>query len=110
LVTSTAASGSLEPRRIRRVRTKRLDAIVIDVDATDDESALAVLQAPLHPRDNGERIVFGYDISTAGLGQWIDDRRLRVRVWPAVVDAAGHVIDDRHREPGADVLVLDIDP
>lgn len=105
-----AGTGALRPRRIRRVETTDLDAIVIDVDATENEAALAVLQAPLHPRERGERIAFGYDLRAAGLGEWVGDRRLRLIVWPVVVDADGRIIEDSGGAPDADRLVLDVDP
>lgn len=103
-------SGILAARRLRRVRTDRLDVIVIDVDPTEDERALAVMQASLHPRVDGGRIVYGYDIGIGGLGQWIGDRTLRLRVWPAVVDVDGIITEDDHEKPGADVLTVLVDP
>lgn len=109
-MTALPGSAVLAVRRGRRVRTASLDAVVVDVDPTTDERALAVLQAPLVPRDDGGRIVYGYDVAPAGLGAWVGDRRLRIRLWPAVVDAAGEVVEDDHEAPGADVLALDVDP
>lgn len=105
-----SGDGVVRARRVRQVRTADLDAVVVDIDATGDDTALAVLQAPLHPRPKGERVIYGYELGTAGLGEWVGDRRLRIRVWPAVADATGRIIEDRHREPGADVLTVEIDP
>ena len=38
------------------------------------------------------------------------DRRVRVSIWPALIDAAGEITADDPGEPDADVLVVDIDP
>jgi hypothetical protein len=103
-------SGILPVRRARRVTTDRLDGVVVDIDPTEDDRALAVLQAGLHDQAPGHRLVFGYEVVAAGLGGWVGDRVVRVRVWPALVDASGAVIEDRHDDPDGDVLALDFDP
>lgn len=103
-------SGVVRARRIRRVRTDRLDLVVIDVDATEDERALAVLQASLHELEGDRRVVYGYDLHVAGLGAWVGDHHLRLRIWPAIVDGTGRIVEDRHEDPDADVLTIEIDP
>jgi hypothetical protein len=71
---------------------------------------MAVLQAGLHPYADGQRLVHGYRLSAAGLGAWVGDRRLRVVVWPALVDESGAITEDDPDDPHTDVLVVDIDP
>lgn len=102
--------GGLPVRRSRLVDTGRLHGVVVEIDATADESALAVLQAPLHDPPPGHRVVFGYDLAAAGLGAWIGDRWVRLRVWPALVDGDGTVVDDHHDDPDADLLTVVFDP
>lgn len=109
-MTGSPGSGILPAGRIRRVRTDHLDLIVIDVDATDDERALAVLQASLHEQEGDRRVVYGYDLDVGGLAGWIGDRHVRLRVWPAIADGDGRIVEDRHEEPDADVLTIRIDP
>ena len=92
------------------VDTEQLAAVVIEIDATEDPQALAVLQAGLHEVPEGSTLIHGYRITTAGLGAWVGDRRVRVLIWPALVDAAGEISADDPDEPDADVLVIDIDP
>ena len=92
------------------VDTEALAAVVIEIDATEDPQALAVLQAGLHEVPEGSTLIHGYRITTAGLGAWVGDRRVRVLIWPALVDAVGEISADDPDEPDADVLVIDIDP
>ena len=73
-------------------------------------AALAVLQAGLHEVPEGFTLIHGYRLATAGLGAWVGDRRVRVSIWPALIDAAGEIDADDPDEPDADVLVIDIDP
>lgn len=104
------AERALPVRRASIVETDRLAGVVVDIDATEDPQALAVVQAPLHELPEGSRLGFGYDVTVAGLGAWVGDRRVRISIWPAVVDAEGDVHVDDPSDPTADVLVVDIDP
>ena len=106
----TGARRPLEPGRVRIVATEALHGVVVEVDATEDEAALAVLQAGLHDLPDGQRLIHGYDVAAAGLGAWIGDRRVRIRIWPALIDEAGEITADDPSDPDADVLVLDLDP
>lgn len=101
---------ALPARRARVVDTEQLAAVVVEIDATEDPQALAVLQAGLHEVPEGSTLIHGYNVTTAGLGAWIGDRRVRVSIWPALIDAAGEITADDPGEPDADVLVVDIDP
>jgi hypothetical protein len=101
---------ALPARRAHVVDTEALAAVVIEIDATEDPQALAVLQAGLHEVPEGSTLIHGYRITTAGLGAWVGDRRVRVLIWPALVDAVGEISADDPDEPDADVLVIDIDP
>ena len=92
------------------VDTEQLAGVVVEIDATEDPQALAVLQAGLHEVPQGSTLVHGYRVTTAGLGAWVGDRRVRVLIWPALVDASGDIEADDPDEPDADVLVIDIDP
>jgi hypothetical protein len=92
------------------VETDQLAGLVVEIDATEDLQALAVLQAGLHDLPEGSRLIHGYDIETVGLGAWVGDRRVRVIVWPALIDAGGEISADDPDEPDADVLVIDVDP
>ncbi|MEZ5181874.1 MAG: hypothetical protein R2702_08385 [Acidimicrobiales bacterium] len=107
-----AAHGerALAVRRATVIETERLAGVVVDVDATADPQALAVVQASLHELPEGHRLGYGYDVEAAGLGAWVGDRRLRISIWPAVVDADGAVEAADPDDPDADVLVLDVDP
>jgi hypothetical protein len=104
------ADHALPARRARVVRSDQLRAVVVEVDPTEDPSALAVLQAGLHTYAEDQRLVHGYRLSAAGLGAWVGDRRLRVVVWPALVDETGAITEDDPDDPHTDVLVVDIDP
>lgn len=102
-------TGALPVRRSYLVDTPALAGVVVEVDATREPSALAVLQAGLHELADGDRLAFGYRITAAGLGAWIGDRRVRITIWPAIVAADGTVTEDDPTDPEADVLVLDLD-
>jgi hypothetical protein len=104
------ADRALPARRTTIVETERLTGVVVDVDATEDPQALAALQAPLHEPPDGMRVVFGYDLSVVGLGAWVGDQRVRLLVWPALVDADGSIDAEDPDDPDAEVLVVDIDP
>ena len=104
------ADRALPVRRARVVDTEQLAAVVVEIDATEDLQALAVLQAGLHEVPEGFTLIHGYRLATAGLGAWVGDRRVRVSIWPALIDAAGEIDADDPDEPDADVLVIDIDP
>ena len=101
---------ALPARRAYVIDTAELAAVVVEIDATEDPQGLAVLQAGLHEVPEGTTLIHGYNVTTAGLGAWIGDRRVRVMVWPALVDAAGEISVDDPEDPDADVLVIDIDP
>ncbi|MCU1453042.1 MAG: hypothetical protein JWN46_1188 [Acidimicrobiales bacterium] len=103
-------SAGLPVARSYVVDTDRLRAVVVEVDATGDPPALQVLQAGLHEPPEGSRLVFGYDVSASGLGAWVGDRRLRLEVWPALVDDAGEVHEEDPDEGERDVLAIDFDP
>jgi hypothetical protein len=104
------ADRALPARRARVVDTEQLAAVVVEIDATEDPQALAVLQAGLHEVPDGSTLIHGYRLTTAGLGAWVGDRRVRVSIWPALVDEAGDIAADDPDDPDADVLVIDIDP
>ena len=104
------ADRALPARRAYVVDTEQLAGVVIEIDATEDPQALAVLQAGLHEVPAGSTLIHGYNVTTAGLGAWVGDRRVRVSVWPAVIDAAGEISADDPADPDADVLVVDLDP
>jgi hypothetical protein len=40
----------------------------------------------------------------------VGDRRVRVSIWPAFIDAAGDIDAADPDDPDADVLVIDLDP
>ena len=101
---------ALPARRAYVVDTEQLAAVVVEIDATEDPQALAVLQAGLHEVPEGSTLIHGYNVTTAGLGAWIGDRRVRVSIWPAMIDAAGEIEADDPEHTEADVLVIDIDP
>lgn len=101
---------ALPARRAYVVDTAQLAGVVVEIDATEDLQALAVLQAGLHELPEGSRLIHGYDVTTAGLGAWVGDRRVRVSIWPAVIDADGEITADDPDAPEADVLVIDLDP
>lgn len=101
---------ALPARRAYVVDNERVQAVVVEVDATETPEALAVLQAGLHELPAGSRLIHGYDVTATGLGAWVGDRRVRIAIWPALVDEAGAITADDPSDPDADVLVIDIDP
>ncbi len=101
---------ALPARRAYVVETDQLAGVVVEIDATEDPQALAVLQAGLHELPEGSRLIHGYDLVTAGLGAWVGDRRVRLSVWPALIDADGEITADDPEDPVSDVLVIDLDP
>lgn len=107
---NTHGDRALPARRAYVVESDQLAGVVVEIDATEDLQALAVLQAGLHELPEGARLIHGYDLATAGLGAWVGDRRLRVSIWPALIDADGEITADDPEEPDADVLVIDLDP
>jgi hypothetical protein len=110
MVQPSRSDPGLPVRRSYPVDSTSLTGVVVEVDATEDEPALAVLQAGLHEPPEGRRLVFGYDVTTTGLGAWVGDQRVRLRVWPALVDGEGDITADDPDDPDADVLVIDFDP
>lgn len=100
----------LPVRRFREVHTDALHGVVLEVDATEEPTALAVLQADLHELPSGQRLGYGWDVAGVGLGAWVRDRRLRLRIWPAIADETGEVEADDPDHPEADVLMIDFDP
>ncbi len=107
---SSHGDRALPARRAYVVDTEQLAAVVVEIDATEDAQALAVLQAGLHEVPDGATLIHGYNVTTAGLGAWVGDRRVRVSIWPALIDAAGEITAEDPSDPDADVLVIDIDP
>jgi hypothetical protein len=101
---------SLPVRRWREVRTEALHGVVLEVDATEDPDMLAVLQAALHELPPEHRLGYGWDLTSVGLGEWVGDRHLRLRIWPAIADETGEVQADDPDHPATDVLVIDLDP
>jgi hypothetical protein len=106
-------AGALPARRCRLIDTDALTAVVVEIDATREPHALAVLQAGLHDPPAGHRLVFGYDVVAAGLGAWVGDRRVRISIWPALLDEQGTVTEAVAVGGGwteDDVVTIDIDP
>jgi len=101
---------ALPVRRSYEIDTDRLHGVVVEIDATTSPTALAVVQAGLHELPPAQRLVYGYDVAPAGLGAWVGDRVVRLRVWPALVDEDGEVTADDHESDDADVLVVDFRP
>jgi hypothetical protein len=97
-------------RRSYRIDRDQLQGVVVEIDATADERGLAVQQAGLHPLADGDRLGFGYDLSVCGLGAWVDDRRVQLRVWPVIARADGTLDEDGPDRPDAEVLVIHFDP
>lgn len=104
------AEDALPARRAYVVDTDRLQGVVVEVDATETPTALAVLQASLHELPEGARLIYGYDVRVTGLGAWIGDRRLRIAIWPALLGADGEITADDLDDPDADVALIDLDP
>ena len=104
------SGGSLPVRRAYVVDNDRLRGVVAEVDATEEPRALAVLQASLHELPQGTQLVYGYDVRVAGLGAWVGDQRVQVRIWPALLDDDGDIAADDPEDPAADLLAIDFDP
>ena len=85
------------------VQSDRLTGVVVEIDATGDLAGLAVLQAGLHEHPPEQRLVFGYDIDATGLGAWVEDRQVRIRIWPALLDADGEVVHDHSEGDGVEL-------
>lgn len=103
-------SGSLPVRRSYPIDRNGVQGLVVEIDATADERALAVQQAGLHPLAEGDRLGYGYDLSAYGLGAWVGDRRVQLRVWPVIAHPDGTVDEDDPDHPESDVLVIHFDP
>ncbi len=103
-------SGALPVRRSYPIDRNGVQGVVIEIDATADERGLAVQQAGLHPLAEGDRLGFGYDLSAYGLGAWVADRRVQLRVWPVVAHPDGSIDEDDPDHPDSDVLVVHFDP
>jgi hypothetical protein len=102
--------AALPVRRWREVHTDALHGVVLEVDATEHPNMLAVLQAALHELPPGHRLGYGWDLASVGLGAWVGDRHLRLRIWPVIADETGEVQADDPDHPDADLLVIDLDP
>lgn len=106
-------AGALPARRCHLIESDALTAVVVEIDATREPHALTVLQAGLHDPPVGHRLVFGYDVTAAGLGAWVGDRRVRISIWPALVDEHGTVTETAEIGGGwteDDVVTIDLDP
>jgi hypothetical protein len=109
-VTDPAGRQGLPVRRFHQLATAGRRAVVVEIDATHDPVALSVLQEGLHDQPAGATLIHGYDLVTTGLGAWIGDRRIRLRVWSALLHDDGAITADDPDEPTTDVLVIDFDP
>ena len=106
----THSDLALPARRCYEVDQEQVRGVVVEVDATECEPALAVLQADLQDLPDGVGLVHGYRLTPTGLGAWVGDRRLRLVVWPALLHPDGSIDAEDPDAPDADVLVIDIDP
>ncbi|MEO6989877.1 MAG: hypothetical protein ABI239_14665 [Aquihabitans sp.] len=93
-------------RRSRLVQSDQLTGVVVEIDATGDPSALAVLQSGLHELPPGQRLVFGYHIDTTGLGAWVEDQQVRIRIWPALLDDDGDIVHDHSEGDDAELHLV----
>lgn len=107
---SGPAERALPARRARVVEDGAVRGVVVEIDATEDPQALAVLQASLHELPEGAQLIHGYRIAPAGLAAWVGDRRVRITIWPATIDAQGDIDAEDPDDPDADVLIIDVDP
>ena len=108
-MTLPPAEGPLPVRRTHPVATGKVSGLVVEIDPTRHLTALAVLQAGLHEQPEGTRLIHGYRLELSGLGAWVGDRRIRLHVWPALIDEAGEITED-HPDEGGDELVIEFDP
>ncbi len=103
-------TGAVPVRRSYLVDNERLTGVVVEIDATHEQSALAVLQAGLHEQPEGVRLGFGYNVTATGLGAWVGDRRVRVSIWPVLMGPEGVLDEADPNDLEADVLRVDFDP
>jgi hypothetical protein len=103
-------SGALPVRRSYPLDRNGVRGVVVEIDATGEPRGLAVQQAALHPLADGDRLGFGYDLSAYGLGAWVGDRKVQLRVWPVVAHPDGTIDEDDPEDPDAEVLVVHFDP
>ena len=109
-MTAASPHGGLAVQRARTVDVNGRTVVVVQVDATDHPAALALLQAGLHAQPEGTRLIYGYDVAAVGLGAWVGDRRVRLRVWQALLHDDGSITADDPDDPASDVLAVDFDP
>lgn len=95
----------LAVRRGRVIDRGALRGVIVDVDASADDEALAVVHGALAEPPDGHRYGWGYDVVVTGLGAWIGDRGVQVQLWPVLVDASGAVGD-----AATGTLRIDLDP
>ena len=107
---SLPGAGALPVRRSYQIDRNGVQGVVIEIDATGEPRALAVQQAGLHSLPPGVRLGFGYEITTYGLGQWVGDRRVQLRVWPAHIDEFGEISEDDPDDPDSELLIIHLDP
>lgn len=79
-------TSGLPVRRGRIVERGAIRGVLVDIDPTVDDEALAVVHTALAEPPAGHRVVFGYDVVAAGLGAWVGDRTVQVQLWPAHLD------------------------
>ncbi len=103
-------TGALAVRRSHLVDTPQLSGVVLEVDATSNQAALAVLQAGLHEYPPGQHLIHGYEVVPSGLAAWVGDRKVRLRVWLAILHDDDTITEDDPSDPNTDVLVIDLDP
>jgi hypothetical protein len=104
-------SGIVVVRRSYPVVVGDQPGVVVEIDATGEPRALAVQQAGLHPLAPGHRLGYGYDVTPWGLGAWVGDRRVQLRVWPVEADGHGDIVEEADPDdPDSEVLVLHFHP
>lgn len=107
---SSSGHSPLRANRARVAEGSRFSGVIVDVDATENPQALAVMQASLHELPEGAQLGYGYDVGLSGLGAWVSDRKVRISIWPAIRLADGTIDVDDPSDEGSDVLVVDLDP